>query len=143
MKDPKQQAIANLRFIRAIKRAKAEDVDVIGILGEVEDQERLSKTRNFLLVFAGIWCFVGPIACVWAQIYVEEHSLTTVRIPADLQYWLCAMGFISILAFGFDLVNPRTLFKIGLRKDGSDSEYTLSKSGRFTPLHGDEIYDEY
>lgn len=131
----KQRAILNhLRFTREIERAKAGGVDVIAVLAEVLDRERLSKTKNYLLFFSGVWCFVGPSIAMLADIYVKQHSIT-VEVPTQLIYWTCTAGFLSILASQFNLVNPKTLLQMGIgKKEDKEDEILMSRSGKFSPL---------
>jgi hypothetical protein len=100
------------RFLRELREAKRRGVNVVKIFHEEElaeeEKKELAHVRSFGLKLAVIWVFFAPIALVVFEVYCEANALK-VSVPHDLIYWTCATGFISILAFGYDLIDIRTL----------------------------------
>jgi hypothetical protein len=98
------------KFIRELRAAKNRGVNVSKIF--VEDEERLAlmHTKTFGLRLAILWVFFAPVALVAFEAFCIERGLQ-VSVPHDLVYWTCGMGFVSILAFGFDLVDLAALWR--------------------------------
>lgn len=97
-------ATAEEKFIQAIRTAKKAKVDVDKIFLESEERLLLMRVRAVGLGFAIAWCFVGPPITV-ALVILCERCGVKVDIPVSMVFWTCqALGFVSVLAFGFDLV---------------------------------------
>lgn len=96
------------RFIRELRRAKADNVDVDRTFIHTFEARLLALVRVFSVALSVVWCFIGPPATVWMIIVCHREGIDTRDIPLPLVYWTCqALGFVSVLAFGFDLVKVR------------------------------------
>lgn len=96
-------------FILALKKAKRYGVNVAKIFVECEEALLLMRVRVLGLVCSILWVFFCPAAIVALKLYVAIHKLDDIEIPEDLAYWTCALGFVSILAFGYDLIDLQKL----------------------------------
>lgn len=121
------------RFLKELREAKARGVNVDKVFREEdlaeEEKKELAHVRSFGLKLAIIWVFFAPIALVVFEAYCSANSLK-VDIPHDLIYWTCATGFVSILAFGYDLIDLGALLRGAVRllpwlkKSDDDSDGT-------------------
>lgn len=131
------QKQAYQKFVIAIKRAKRDGVDVAGMFLEVEERRALAWVRAFGLMLGVIWIFFSPLV-------VPAYKVLCFRLqmPYDLPewfyYWPPAIGIVSILAFGYDLIDPRTLRRITGKDVPPASD--LTQSGNFQI--GKEIIDK-
>jgi|SRR5882724_5999667 len=108
---PERLQNAEKEFILDIKRAKRNGVDVAGVFLEVREQVMLAWVRMFGLMLGIIWVFLCPILIPLYRIYCFKSGLEY-TLPEWYYYWPCAVGLVSILAFGFNLVDPRTLKRV-------------------------------
>lgn len=104
------------RFIKELKAAKRRGVDVDSVF--VENKVREMEATLFMgvrilaLACSVLGVFLGPVCVIAAQIYIAEHHLQKeVTIPSDLIHWLSAIGFMSILATGFPLIDLPALIR--------------------------------
>lgn len=97
------------KFIRELRAAKNRGVDVSKVFVEDEEKLELLHVRAFGLRLAIVWTFFAPVALVLFETFCMSQHLQ-VNIPHDLIYWTCGMGFISILAFGYDLIDIVSLW---------------------------------
>ena len=129
---------ARSEFILAIRKAKAAGVDVAGIFVEVEEYIILAWVKAFGLTLSIISVFASPPAVVWLKIFCAQNHLD-IPVPEWAFWAFCLMGTTSILAFGFDLFDPREL--IGKKPPDKCDGY-ISNSGRFRSYKDEENYDD-
>lgn len=104
------------RFLKELKSAKRRGVNVDSVFVENKVREielmLFMGVRILALACSVLGVFLGPAFVIAAQIYVVEHHLQAeVRIPSDLIHWLSAIGFMSILATGFPLIDLPALIR--------------------------------
>lgn len=76
-----------------------------------------------------LWTFVGPWYLTDLKVKIAREHLD-VALPENLIYFTCTCGFISMLAFGFNLVDLLAL--MGIRRGEPINEIVpdgVSKSG--------------
>lgn len=144
---------ATRRFRRAIERAKSEGVDVDEYFVEMKEKVALAYVRCVGLSMSIAAVFYAPKYILDLRIQCLREHLD-VKIPEDMVYWACLVGFLSILAFGFDLVDPRTLFKASSKNQDDDADqydgrksdrfktYQIKREDLFKPLEQDDTDDE-
>lgn len=139
---------AQKRFHLAIKKAKREGVNVDDYFVSIKERVALAYVRCFGLAISTLAVFYGPKWILDLKIQCLREHLD-IQIPDTAVYWICAVGFISILAFGFDLVDPRTLTKIWNKEHDEpeipDRPYDRRRSGRFNhyELRGsDDLFED-
>lgn len=98
------------KFIRELRAAKLRGVDVSKVFVENQEQTELLKVKSFGLRLSIIWVFAAPTLLPIMEA-VFEYNHIKVQVPHDLLYWSCGMGFVSILAFGFDLIDLSSLWR--------------------------------
>lgn len=92
-------------FIRHLRQSKNKGVDVDREFVHMKEAVWLSAARVFGVVVSILWSFLGPPATIWMIIVCKREGVDVSGIPLSLVYWTCqCIGFVSILAFGFDLV---------------------------------------
>lgn len=117
--DTTDETEAQKRFHLAIKRAKREGVKVDDYFVNSKERVALAYVRCFGLAISTVAVVYGPKWIIDLKIQCLREHLDVI-VPEQLIYWLCALGFVSILAFGFDLVDPRALTKIWDKDHGED-----------------------
>ena len=105
----KDEAAQNLHL--AIKQAKLAGVDVAGLFLEVREEVMLAWVRMFGLVLGILYIFICPLLIPLYKIYCFRAHMDY-NLAEWFYYWPCIVGLVSIIAFGFNLVDPRTLRKI-------------------------------
>jgi hypothetical protein len=122
---------AEKEFVLAIKRAKRDGVDVSSIFLEVREQVMLAWVRMFGLMLGIIFIFICPLLIPLYKVFCF-HIGMAYDLSEWFYYWPCIVGIVSIIAFGFDLVDPRNLKRIVTRKDDApDAPGRISRSGRY------------
>ena len=120
---------ATIEYARATIKARASGVDVAGVHLEVQEQARLSFVKCIGALLGVISVYMWPILIPAYKVFCFK-----IGMPYDLQdwyyYWPCVVGAISIIAFAYDLVDPRTLKRISGPSDSKHLEQTLSRSGK-------------
>jgi hypothetical protein len=126
-------AAATQRFIQEVKLAKVSGVDVSGIFLEVQDQIVLAWVRAFGLMFGIIWIFICPLLIPIYKVYCFRIGLAY-QLNEWFYLWPCAVGLVSIIAFGYNLVDPRSLKRITGRSE-SEKDHVITDTGTFIKYH--------
>lgn len=115
------------RFIRELKAAKRRGVDVDKVFVENKVRELESilfmGVRIVALLCSVVGVFLAPAGVIYAQIYIAEHNLQEdVSVPSGLIHWISAIGFMSILATGFPLIDLPSLLKGKSKEDDIEDD---------------------
>jgi len=140
LREAKELDVDVKKFIRELRAAKKRGVDVVGIFVEVEEEIWLGRVKVFGLFMSIVSVFLTPSAIILIDLYCAMHHVN-ILIPRDLAYWLCGMGFVSILAFGYDLVDIRRYLPSFLQKaltPVEEQRITL----QLLPIHADDADQE-
>jgi len=140
LREAKELDVDVKKFIRELRAAKKRGVDVVGIFVEVEEEIWLGRVKVFGLFMSIVSVFLTPLAIILIDLYCALHHIN-ILIPRDLAYWLCGMGFVSILAFGYDLVDLRRYLPAFLQKaltPVEEQRITL----QLLPIHADDADQE-
>ena len=132
---------AQKKFRRAIEKAKREGVDVDAYFIHLREQFFLAFVKPFGVLASIIATFVVPYYVLNLKIQCVKDKLD-IYIPTEMAYWLSAVSFVSMVAFAYDLVNPRTLETIKFWKKEPElvdeqPHYDVSTSGRFRRIQAD------
>jgi len=126
-----KRAAAQAKFVRAICEAVAEGVDVDASFLAHKEQIMLAWVRCFGLTAGICYMIVAPYLPPAYRILCFK-----VGVPYELNelyyYWPFLVSVISVISFGFNLVDPRNLKRVtGKPKMNSDEtvlESRLSES---------------
>lgn len=140
---------AQKKFRRAIEKAKREGVDVDAYFIHLREQFFLAFVKPFGVLISIVATFLVPYYVLNLKIQCVRDNLD-VYIPAEMAYWLSAVSFVSMIAFAYDLVNPRTLEQVQFWKKkelaliDETPRYEVSTSGRFKRIQAnhDEVFGE-
>lgn len=132
---------AQKRFRREIEKAKREGVDVDAYFIHLREQFFLAFVKPFGVLISIVATFLVPYYVLNLKIQCVKDNLD-IYIPTEMAYWLSAVSFVSMIAFAYDLVNPRTLEKIQFWKKEPElvdesPRYDVSTSGRFRRIQTD------
>ena len=129
-------------YVLATKRARREGVDVAGVHLEVQEQSRLSFVKYFGATLGLISAFFWPNMIPFYKMFCFKMGMPY-DLPEWYYYWPCVLGTVSILAFAFDLVDPRTHKRISGPSDSKKLERQhISRSGKFTVYEPEENEDD-
>jgi hypothetical protein len=118
-------------FVIAIKRAKRSGVDVAGIFLEVREQVMLAWVRAFGLMLGILFVFICPLLIPAYKVFCFRIGMAY-DLNEWFYYWPCIVGIVSIIAFGFDLVDPRSLKRVVMRQPPDDQPpHIITRSGRY------------
>jgi len=121
---------AQAEFVLAIKIAKAKGVDVAAIFLEVREQVMLAWVRCFGLMVSILLVVAAPLIPPLFQVFCFKNGMPY-HLSEIYYYWPFLVGVISMVGFGFNLVNPKTLQRITGKPVLADDEHRMSESGHF------------
>jgi hypothetical protein len=121
---------AQAEFVLAIKKAKSKGVNVSAIFLEVREQVMLAWVRCFGLMVSIFLVVAAPLVPPLFQVFCFKVGMPY-HLSEIYYYWPFLVGVISMVGFGFNLVNPKTLQRITGKPTLADNEHRLSESGHF------------
>lgn len=96
---------AKERFIRALRQAKAEGVDVDEIFSGEKERILLANVKVFGVGVSIIWGLAAPLAIMFLKLWCITNHIEHHWIPVDLSYWMALVGWLSMMAFAFNLID--------------------------------------
>lgn len=138
----RRESEAQKKFRRAIEEAKREGVDVDAYFIHLREQFFLAFVKPFGVLISIVATFLVPYYVLNLKIQCVRDNLD-IYIPTEMAYWLSAVSFVSMIAFAYDLVNPRTLEQVQFWKTKEPElidvtpRYDVSTSGRFRRIQAD------
>ena len=114
----------------ALKRCVQSGVNPSEVLSEFAEAQMLAWVRGFGLVVSILYVGCAPWAPPLYRLICFKMGMPYV-LSEIYYYWPFLIGVVSILGFGYNLVNPKTLQKIGKREDPEPDDVRLSQSGRW------------
>jgi len=107
---------AREKFIRALRQAKRDGVNVDDVFAGEKERLMLSGVKIFGVGVSIVWGFAAPLAVTWLKYDCIKNHIEHSWIPLDLAYWMTAIGWLSMIAFAFNLVDindflPRLPFR--------------------------------
>lgn len=121
---------AQADFVLAIKTAKSKGVNVAAIFLEVREQVMLAWVRCFGLMVSILLVVVAPLVPPIFQVFCFKIGMPY-KLSEIYYYWPFLVGIISMIGFGYNLVNPKTLQRLTGKSQLADNEHRLSESGHF------------
>lgn len=134
-------------FAEAIRIAKRKRVKCGKVLLEVEEQQNIAKVKCFALLCGVLSIFLLPYFPPLYQILCFKLGMEC-KLNSVYYYWPWICGFMSIISFGFNFVNPWTLERItGKPPKLRPGEHRIEPSGRYVayglPDQGEALDDGY
>lgn len=96
---------AREKFIRALRQAKRDGVDVDEVFAGERERVMMAKVRIFGVAFYMVWGMVAPPFIIVVKAMLIHFKLEHSWVPVDLTYWICGVSFLSVIAFAFNLVD--------------------------------------
>lgn len=93
------------KFIRALRQAKREGVDVDEIFSGEKERLMMSGVKIFGVGASICWGFFAPVAIMYLKFECIRNHIEHSWIPVDLTYWMTTIGWLSMIAFAFNLVD--------------------------------------
>lgn len=100
-----KQEIAKEKFVRALRRAKRDSVDVDEIFSGEKERILLANVKVFGVGVSIIWGLAAPLVVVILKLWCITNHVEHHWIPVDLSYWMALVGWLSMMAFAFNLVD--------------------------------------
>ena len=124
-------------LIKQLKAARKRGVNLAEVSAHfVKTEEALAMIPVKVAGLGGavIWTYLGPLYLAEYKLRVAREHLDVI-LPEWLMFFTCAMGFVSMLAFGFDLVNLPALLR-GSQPTPTIEPTDVSESGFHETYNG-------